>query len=138
MGIQNVIPKAAFHGIFEYLSNNILIFGPKISEYSYSVNLIITNILVFIFGQKCDPEYIHIHILFKKNIPCLSYTSLRWVTILRLSGELPRVGGGPSYRWYVTIYGNCHMVLVLRVKCRPNSEFVVHFFLVGDHPRDGR
>ena len=67
LGIQNLIPIAAFHGIFEYSSNNIRIFEPKIFEYSYSVHLMITNIFVFVFGPEFDPEYIRIR--FKKNIP---------------------------------------------------------------------
>ena len=67
LGIQNLIPIAAFHGIFEYSSNNIRIFEPKIFEYSYSVHLMITNIL-FVFGPECDPEYIRIRIRVKKNI----------------------------------------------------------------------
>ena len=66
LGIQNLIPRAAFHGIFEYSSNNIPIFEPKIFEYSYSVHLMITNIFVFVFGPECDPEYIRIRV--KKNI----------------------------------------------------------------------
>ncbi len=55
--------------IFEYSSNIIRIFEPKIFEYSYSVHLIITNIFVFVFGPEIDPEYIRIRIRFKKNIP---------------------------------------------------------------------
>ena len=69
LGIQNLIPIAAFHGIFEYLSNNIRIFEPKIFEYSYSVHLMLTNIFVFVFGPEVDPEYIRIRIRVKKNIP---------------------------------------------------------------------
>ena len=64
LGIQDLIPIAAFHGIFEYSSNNIRIFEPKIFEYSYSVHLMLTNI--FVFGPEVDPEYIPIHV--KKNI----------------------------------------------------------------------
>ena len=67
LGIQNLIHIAAFHGIFEYSSNNIRIFEPKIFEYSYSIHLIITNIFVFVFGPEYDPEYIRIRV--KKNIP---------------------------------------------------------------------
>ena len=67
MGIQNIIPIAAFYGIFEYASNNIRIFEPKIFEYSYSVHLMLTNI--FVFGPEVDPEYIRICIRVKKNIP---------------------------------------------------------------------
>ena len=67
LGIQNLIPIAAFHGIFEYSSNNIRIFEPKIFEYSYSVHLMLTNI--FVFGPEVDPEYIRICIRVKKNIP---------------------------------------------------------------------
>ena len=46
LGIQNLIPIAAFHGIFEYSSNNIRIFEPKIFEYSYSVQNVIPNVFV--------------------------------------------------------------------------------------------
>ena len=53
--------------IFEYLSNNIQIFKPKIFKYSYSVHLMITNI--FVFGPEFDPEYIRICICVKTNIP---------------------------------------------------------------------
>ena len=66
LGIKNLIPIAAFHGIFEYSSNNIRIFEPKIFEYSYSVHLMITNIFVFIFGPEFDPKYIRIRV--KTNI----------------------------------------------------------------------
>ena len=69
LGIQNLIPIAAFNGIFEYSSNNIRICEPKIFEYSYSVHLIIANIFVFAFGPDRDPQYIHIHNRVKKNIP---------------------------------------------------------------------
>ena len=69
LGIQNSIPIAAFHGIFEYSSNSIRIFKPKIFEYSYSVHFIISNIFVFVFGPEYDPEYICIRICVKKNIP---------------------------------------------------------------------
>ena len=65
MGIQNLISIAAFYGIFEYSSNNIRIFEPKIFEYSYSVHLLITNI--FVFGPEFDSEYIRIRV--KKYIP---------------------------------------------------------------------
>ena len=65
LGIQNLIPIAAFHGIFEYSSNNIRIFEPKIFEYSYSVHLMLTNI--FVFGPEVYLEYIRIRV--KKNIP---------------------------------------------------------------------
>ena len=74
-----------FHGIFQGLSiiifkysnekysnirtKNIRIFEPKIFEYSYSVYCSITNIFVFVFGQKYDSEYIRIRIRAKKNIP---------------------------------------------------------------------
>ena len=67
LGIQNLIPIAAFHGIFEYSSKNIRMLKLKIFEYSYSVHLMITNIFVFVFGPECDPEYIRIRV--KKNIP---------------------------------------------------------------------
>ena len=69
MGAQNIIPIAAFHGIFEYSSNNIRIFEQKIFEYSYSVHWMITNTFVFVFGPECDPEYIRICIRVKTNIP---------------------------------------------------------------------
>ena len=65
LGIQNLIPIAAFHGIFEYSSNNIRIFEPKTFKFSYSVHLMLTNI--FVFGPEVDPEYIRIRV--KKNIP---------------------------------------------------------------------
>ena len=35
---------------------------PKIFEYSYLVHYDITNIFLFVFGQKYDPEYIRIYI----------------------------------------------------------------------------
>ena len=66
LGIQNLIPVSAFHGIFENSSNNIRTFEPKIFEYSYSVHLMLTNIFVFVFGPEVDPEYIRIRV--KKNI----------------------------------------------------------------------
>ena len=62
LGIQNLIPIAAFHGIFEYSSNNM--FQPsssssqKIFEYSYLVHLMLTNIFIFVFGPEVVPEYI--------------------------------------------------------------------------------
>ena len=68
LGIQNLIPIAAFHGIFEYSSNNIRMFEPKIFEYSYLVHLMLTNIFIFVFGPEVDPEYIRIRIRVKKNI----------------------------------------------------------------------
>ena len=68
LGIQNLIPIAAFHGIFEYSSNNIQIFEPKIFEYSKSVHLMLTNIFVFVFSPKADPKYIRILIRVKKTI----------------------------------------------------------------------
>ena len=64
-----MIPIAAFYGIFEYSSNNIQIFEPKIFKYSYSVHLIITNIFVFVFSPEFDPEYISIRIRVQKNLP---------------------------------------------------------------------
>ena len=67
LGIQNLIPIAAFHEIFEYSSNNIRIFEQKIFEYLYSVHLMLTNIFVFVFGPEVDLEYIRIRV--KKNIP---------------------------------------------------------------------
>ena len=63
LDIQNLMPISVFHGIFEYSSNNIRIFEPKIFKYSYSVHFIISNI--FIFGPEYDPEYIRV----KKHIP---------------------------------------------------------------------
>ena len=47
-------------------AKNIRIFEPKIFEYSYSVHCSITNIFIFVFGPKYDPEYIRIPA--KKNI----------------------------------------------------------------------
>ena len=47
-------------------AKNIRIFEPKIFEYSYSVHCSITNIFVFVFGPKYDPEYIRIRA--KKNM----------------------------------------------------------------------
>ena len=66
LGIKNLIPIAAFHGIFEYSSNNI---QAKIFKFSYLVHLMITNIFVFVFGPEWDPKYIRIRICVKKNIP---------------------------------------------------------------------
>ena len=47
-------------------AKNIQIFEPKIFEYSYSVHCSITNIFVFVFSPKYDPEYIRIR--GKKNM----------------------------------------------------------------------
>ena len=55
-GIQNLIPIAAFHGIFEYSSNNIRIFKPKIFE--YSVQNVIPNIFVFVL-KRAFQKYSH-------------------------------------------------------------------------------
>ena len=49
-------------------AKNIRIFEPKIFEYSYLVHCSITNIFVFVFGPKYDPEYIRIRIRAKKNM----------------------------------------------------------------------
>ena len=67
--MQILWPLALFHGILEYFFKDIQIFVPTIFEYSYSVHYDITNIFLFVFGQKNDPEYIriHIHILSQKN-----------------------------------------------------------------------
>ena len=67
--MQILWPLALFHGILEYFFKDIQIFVPTIFEYSYSVHYDITNIFLFVFGQKNDPEYIriHIHILSQKK-----------------------------------------------------------------------
>ena len=93
LGIQNLIPIAAFHGIFEYSSNNIRIFEPKIFEYSYSVHLMLTNI--FVFGPEVDPEYIRSRNRVKKNIPNIFVFVFGPQKNIRYA--LVRLGEGPPH-----------------------------------------
>ena len=70
------------------------------------------------------------------GIPCLLYTSFWWMTILRLVGDHPLVGGGPSYVSMVGVHPwqLSPSVNFLTKVLVPNSKSVGHLLLVVDHP----
>ena len=60
MRFQNLLTLGAFHGIFEYISNDIRLFIPKIFEYLCLIHFIIMNIFLFAFDPEMYPKYISI------------------------------------------------------------------------------